>query len=451
MSNQTTVTEFLLQEFSDSRELQLLHFAIFLAAYLAALIGNLLVIMVVALDHHLHTPMYFFLLNLSILNLGTISVIVPKSMGNSLWNTRLISYAGCVAQVFLFFFFATANVAFLTIMAYDRYIAICKPLHYETIMNRRACVKPLHYETVMDRRACVQMAVSAWVSAIPYPALHTGNTFRLPFCHSNIVSKFFCDVPQLLQLSCSDSYRSEVGIIVFSTCLFLICFVFIVASYVQIFTAVLRIPSEQGQHKAFSTCVPHLLVVSLFLLTGISAYLKPTSSTPSILDLIESVLYAILPPMVNPVIYSMRNKEIKAGLGKVIVCKIFTGNAACRPVSYRTDQKRSMTKLPPVNAVNIVYLDFSKATDIVPHDFIIKLLEVSNWFNNCLQHLMINGLIFEWQEVSSGIPQESVLGPVMFNMFISDLQAGGESFQIKTGDDRKLRRIANSSEDRTEI
>ncbi|XP_059587693.1 olfactory receptor 14A16-like [Alligator mississippiensis] len=303
MSNQTTVTEFLLQEFSDSRELQLLHFAIFLAAYLAALIGNLLVIMVVALDHHLHTPMYFFLMNLSILDLGTISVTVPKSMGNSLWNTRLISYAGCVAQVFLFFFFATANFAFLTVMAYDRYIAICKPLHYETIMNRRACV---------------QMAVSAWVSAIPYSALHTGNTFRLPFCHSKMVSKFFCDVPQMLQLYCSDSYLSEAGILAFSVCLYLSCFVFIVVSYVQIFTAVLRIPSEQGQHKAFSTCVPHLIVVSLFLLTGISAYLKPTSSTPSILDLIESVLYVILPPVVNPVIYSMRNKEIKAGLGKVI-------------------------------------------------------------------------------------------------------------------------------------
>ncbi|XP_059570166.1 olfactory receptor 14C36-like [Alligator mississippiensis] len=310
MSNQTTVTEFLLLEFSDSRELQLLHFAIFLAAYLAALIGNLLVIMVVALDYQLHTPMYFFLLNLSILDLGTISVTVPKSMGNSLWNTRLISYAGCVAQVFLFFFFATANFAFLTIMAYDRYIAICKPLHYETIMNRRACV---------------QMAVSAWVSAILYSALHTGNTFRLPFCHSNIINKFFCDIPQLLQLSCSDSYLSEVRILFFGLFLYLTCFVFIVLSYVQIFTAVLRIPSEQGRHKAFSTCVPHLIVVSLFFLTGCCAYLKTPSSTPSALDLIVAVLYAIVPPMVNPVIYSMRNKEIKAALGKIIGCILFTG------------------------------------------------------------------------------------------------------------------------------
>ncbi|XP_059587601.1 olfactory receptor 14I1-like [Alligator mississippiensis] len=309
MSNQTTVTEFLLLEFSDSQELQLLHFAIFLAAYLAALIGNLLVIMVVALDHHLHTPMYFFLMNLSILDLGSISVIVPKSLGNSLWNTRLISYAGCVAQVFLFFFFATANFAFLTIMAYDRCIAICKPLHYETIMNRRACV---------------QMAVSAWVSAIPYSALHTGNTFRLPFCHSNIVSKFFCDVPQLLQLSCSDSYLSEFGILIFSACLYLICFGFIVASYVQIFSVVLRIPSRQGRHKAFSTCIPHLVVVSLLIFTGMVAYMKPTSNSPSGLDLMGDVLYAILPPIVNPIIYSIRNKEIKAALGKYIAWNLFS-------------------------------------------------------------------------------------------------------------------------------
>ncbi|XP_059587692.1 olfactory receptor 14I1-like [Alligator mississippiensis] len=291
MSNQTTVTEFLLLEFSDSRELQLLHFAIFLAAYLAALIGNLLVIMVVALDHHLHTPMYFFLMNLSILDLGSTSVIVPKSL------------------VLLFFFFGTTNFAFLTIMAYDRYIAICKPLHYETIMKRSACV---------------QMAVSAWVSAIPYSALHTGNTFRLPFCHSNIINKFFCDVPQLLQLSCSDSSLSEFGILIFSACLYFICFGFIVVSYVQIFSVVLRIPSRQGRHKAFSTCIPHLVVVSLLIFTATVAYMKPRSNSSSGLDLMGDVVYAILPPIVNPIIYSIRNKEIKAALGKYIAWNLFS-------------------------------------------------------------------------------------------------------------------------------
>ncbi|XP_067409150.1 olfactory receptor 14A16-like [Emydura macquarii macquarii] len=285
MSNQTTVTEFLLLGFSDVRELQILHFVVFLVLYLACVVGNLLIVTAIALDHHLHTPMYFFLMNMSILDLGFISVTLPKSMVNSLMNTRSISYSGCVAQVFFFFFFVSANFALLTIMAYDRYVAICQPLHYEMVMNRGA-------------RA--QMAASAWISGIIYSALHTGNTFTISFCGGNTVDQFFCEVPQLLKLACSDSYLSEVGVIVFSVCLTFCCFVFITMSYVQIFRAVLRIPSEQGRHKAFSTCLPHLTVVSLFFCTGSFAYLKPTSSSASGLDLLVTVLYSVLPPMMNP-------------------------------------------------------------------------------------------------------------------------------------------------------
>ncbi|XP_059586584.1 olfactory receptor 14A16-like [Alligator mississippiensis] len=303
MPNCTTVTEFLLLGFSDTRQLQILHFVIFLTVYLAALVGNLLVITVVTTDHHLHSPMYYFLANFSILDLGYISVIVPKSMANSLLNTRKISYAGCVSQVFLFFLFCSADFSFLTIMAYDRYIAICKPLHYEIIMNRRACV---------------QMAACAWAASVIYSALHTGNTFSLPFCHSNIINQFFCEIPQLLKLSCSDTYRRELAAILLSIFLVLGCFVFIVVSYVQIFTAVWRIPSEQGQQKAFSTCIPHLLVVSLFISTVGIAYLKPVSDSPSPLDLLAAVLYSVVPPLMNPVIYSMRNKEIQAALRKLL-------------------------------------------------------------------------------------------------------------------------------------
>ncbi|XP_059587754.1 olfactory receptor 14A16-like, partial [Alligator mississippiensis] len=300
-SDWTTVTEFLLLGFSDTRELQILHFVIFLAAYLAALVGNLLVLTVVTKDHHLHSPMYYFLANLSILDLGAISVIVPKSMANSLLNTRTISYAGCVAQVFLFFLFCTADLAFLTIMAYVRYVAICKPLHYEIIMNRRACV---------------QMGASAWAAGAINSAVHTGSTFSLPFCHSNIINQFFCEVPQLLKLSCSDTYRREEAALAISAFLALGCFVFIVVSYVRIFTAVWSIPSEQGQQKAFSTCIPHLIVVSLFLSTAVIAYTKPISDSPSPLDLLAAVLYSVVPPLMNPVIYSMRNKEIQAALRK---------------------------------------------------------------------------------------------------------------------------------------
>ncbi|XP_034646032.1 olfactory receptor 14A16-like [Trachemys scripta elegans] len=306
MPNRTTVTEFLLLGFSDFQELQILHFVVFLLIYLAALVGNILIFMVIAFDHHLHSPMYFFLMNLSVLDLGSISVTVPKSMANSLMNTKSISYAGCVAQVFFLLFLLGADFSLLTVMAYDRYVAICQPLQYEEMMNRRACVL---------------LAVGAWISGILYSVLHTGNTFALTFCGGNMVDQFFCEIPQLLKLTCSDSYLSEVGVLAFTVCLVLGCFFFIIVSYVQIFKSVLRIPSEKGRHKAFSTCLPHLTVVSLFVCTGAFAYLKPTSSSPSALDLVVAVLYSILPPIVNPIVYSMRNKEIKTALRRLTGCR----------------------------------------------------------------------------------------------------------------------------------
>ncbi|XP_067390116.1 olfactory receptor 14A16-like [Emydura macquarii macquarii] len=311
MSNQTTMTEFFLLGFSDVWELHILHFVVFVMLYLASLVGNLFIVTAIALNHHLHTPMYFFLMNLSILDLGSISVIIPKSMANSLMNTRSISYSGCVAQVFFFLFFASASFALLIIIAYDRYVAICKPLHYEMVMNRGACV---------------QMAASAWITAILNSVQHTGNTFIIPFCGGNTVYQFFCEVPQLLKLSCSDSYLREVGVSVLGVCLGLSYFVFITMSYVQIFRAVLRIPSEQGRHKAFSTCLPHLTVISLIVCTAAFVYLKPTSSSASGLDLLVAVLYSVLLPMMNPIIYSMRNKEINGALSKWMCWRLFSKN-----------------------------------------------------------------------------------------------------------------------------
>ncbi|XP_067173202.1 olfactory receptor 14J1-like, partial [Apteryx mantelli] len=299
MSNGSALNEFLLLAFADTRELQLLHFSLFLGIYLAALLGNSLIITAVACDHRLHTPMYFFLLNLSLLDLSFISTTVPKSMANSLRNTRAISYSGCAAQVFLFVFLIGGEYSLLTVMAYDRYVAICKPLHYGTIMGSRACAK---------------MAAAAWASGFLNSVLHTANTFSIPLCQGNTVDQFFCEIPQILKLSCSDSYLREVVVIVFSACLFSGCFVFIVLSYVQIFTAVLRIPSEQGRQKAFSMCLPHLVVVSLFFSTAFFAYLKPPSISSPALDLVVAVLYAVVPPAVNPLIYSMRNKELKDAL-----------------------------------------------------------------------------------------------------------------------------------------
>ncbi|XP_064360089.1 olfactory receptor 14C36-like [Dromaius novaehollandiae] len=188
-------------------------------------------------------------------------------------------------------------------MAYDCFVAICKPLHYGTLMGSRACVK---------------MAAAAWASGFLYALLHTGNTFSIPLCKGNAVEQFFCEIPQILKLSCSDCYLRELGLIVVSSCLVFGCFIFIVVSYVQIFTVVLRIPSEQGRHKAFSMCLPHLAVASLFLSTALFAYLKPPSLSSPALDLVVAVLYSVVPPAVNPLIYSMRNKELKDALRKLI-------------------------------------------------------------------------------------------------------------------------------------
>ncbi|XP_067173438.1 olfactory receptor 14I1-like [Apteryx mantelli] len=309
MSNSSFLNEFLLLAFADKWELQLLHFSLFLGIYLAALLGTILIISTIACDHHLHTPMYFFLLNLSILDFCSISTTVPKSMANSLWNTRAISYSGCAAQVFFLFFFIGAEYFLLTVMAYDRFVAICKPLHCETLMGSRACVK---------------MAGVAWGSGFLYAGLHTGNTFSIPLCEGNIVDQFFCEVPQLLRLSCSNSYLREIGLLTFSAFLFLGCLFLIILSYVQIFMAVLRIPSEQGRNKAFSMCLPHLVMVSLFVSTGLFAYLKPPSTCSPALDLVVAVLYSVVPPTVNPLIYSMRNKELKNAVWKLIAWTFFS-------------------------------------------------------------------------------------------------------------------------------
>ncbi|XP_068521702.1 olfactory receptor 14C36-like [Anas acuta] len=302
MSNSSSVSEFLLLAFAAMWEQKLLHFALFLGIYLAALLGNGLILTAVACDHRLHTRMYFFLLNLALLDLGCISTTVPKATANALWDTRAISYQGCVAQVLFFVFFIGAEYSLFTVMAYDRYVAICKPLHYGSLLGSRACA---------------QMAAAAWGSGFLNAVLHTATTFSLPLCQGNAVDQFFCEIPQILKLSCSDAYLREVGALVFSFSLAFGSFVFIVVSYVQIFRAVLRMPSEQGRHKAFSTCLPHLAVVSLFLLTAIFAYLNPPSISSPSLDLVVAVLYSLLPPAVNPLIYSMRNKEIKHAVRKL--------------------------------------------------------------------------------------------------------------------------------------
>ncbi|RMC11135.1 hypothetical protein DUI87_12048 [Hirundo rustica rustica] len=284
VSNSSSISHFLLLALADTRQLQLLHFCLFLGISLAALLGNGLIISAVACGHHLHTPMFFFLLNLALTDLGSILTTVPKAMHNSLWDTRTISYTGCAAQLYFFMFFISAEFYLLTIMCYDRYVSICKPLHYGTLLGSRACA---------------HMAAAAWASAFLNAFMHTANTFSLPLCHGNALGQFFCEIPQILKLSCSKSHLREVGLL-------------------AIFRAVLRIPSEQGRHKAFSTCLPHLAVVSLFLSTAVFAHLKPTSLSSPPLDLLLSVLYSVVPPALNPLIYSLRNQELKAAVWRLM-------------------------------------------------------------------------------------------------------------------------------------
>ncbi|KAM6448999.1 olfactory receptor 14A16-like [Liasis olivaceus] len=298
MSNKSTVTEFQLLGFSKTQELQIVHFVTFLAIYLVALMGNFLIITVISLNTHLHTPMYYFLVNLSVADLGAISVTIPKSMTHA----RTISYIGCAAQVFFLIFFMAVDVSLLTVMAYDRFVAICDPLHYVILMSRASCV---------------QMAVIVWVTGLLYGSVHVGGTFSITFC-SNVVNQFFCEIPQLLRLSCSNLYLIEVGILILGACLVFSCFVFITISYVQIFRAVMKIPSMKGRQKAFSTCLPHLIVVSLFICICAFAYLKPISRSPSDFDLVAAVIYCSVPFMMNPIIYSIRNNDIQSAVRKLL-------------------------------------------------------------------------------------------------------------------------------------
>ncbi|XP_074168104.1 olfactory receptor 14A2-like [Sminthopsis crassicaudata] len=318
MANITVVTEFLLMGFSNIWELQVLHAILFLLIYLVALMGNILIFTLISLEGKLHTPMYFFLKNLSFLDLCFISITVPKSIANSLSRSCSISFLGCVSQLFLMILFAASELFLLTAMSYDRYVAICQPLQYEVIMTRGTCVK---------------MAAASWLSGGLFGALYSASTFTLPFCDSKEIHQFFCDVPSLLRISCSETHLAIDVTMAFGLGLGILCFISIAVSYGPIFSTVLKIPTTEGKSKAFSTCLPHLIVLMVFVTTGVIAYLKPPEESDSILDLSLSLFYTVVPPTLNPVIYSLRNKDIKNALMKLIAWKYFSKEliAKCVP------------------------------------------------------------------------------------------------------------------------
>ncbi|XP_043853999.1 olfactory receptor 14C36-like [Dromiciops gliroides] len=307
------VTEFLLMGFSDTRELQILYSLLFFLIYSAGLMGNLLIVIITTLDRRLHTPMYFFLRNLSIVDACFISTTVPQASINSLVNNRAVSVTGCAAQVFLVVFLGYFEFTLLTVMAHDRYVAICHPLHYPVIMSPRVCM---------------QMTLTCLFTGLLYAGFHTGYTFQLSFCQSNTIHQFFCDIPSLLKISCSETFGNTLSLLASALVVGVGCFAFITASYIRILSTVLKFPMKEDQRKAFSTCVPHIIVVSLFLISGSYVYLQPPSSSGSINDMIFSVFYSVIPPFLNPIIYSLRNKQIKEALRIVMKRKLLLGNKA---------------------------------------------------------------------------------------------------------------------------
>ncbi|CAH6790210.1 olfactory receptor 14J1 [Phodopus roborovskii] len=310
LRNITTMSGFLLMGFSDNRELQILHALLFLVTYLLGSAGNFIIITITTLDPQMQSPMYYFLKHLSLLDLSSLSVTVPQYIDNCLEDHGYISYTQCLLQVFFFTAFAWGEVAILTVMSYDRYVAICLPLHYEAIMSPRKC----------------RLAVTVvWLSSGIPGTLYIATISSVRFCRAKIIHQFFCDVPQLLKLSCSNDYLIVTGVAGFLSAMAFACFIGIVLSYVHIFSTVFRMPSGEGRSKVFSTCLPHLFVVSLFLSTGSCAYLNTTSDSPTALDFLFSIFYTVLSPTLNPVIYSLRNEPIKNGVRKLLLSTKFTG------------------------------------------------------------------------------------------------------------------------------
>ncbi|XP_007957028.1 olfactory receptor 14I1-like [Orycteropus afer afer] len=302
MDNLTSITEFFLLVNAGSRELQVLQGLLFLVIYLGALAGNLLTFLVIVTDPHLHLPMYFFIGNLTLIDFCYISVTVPKAIVNSLMDSMLISLKECITQSFLFLLFGSTELFFLALMSYDRYVAICRPLHYQLILTPRFCT---------------QIAGALWASGMVYSAAHTGTIFRLPFTKSNVIHQFFCAIPEVLSISSQSVQFSETVVLVVSVCFVLFFFIILFISYVNIFSTVHQMRSVEAQNKALSTCSPQIATAILFIFSGLFACLEPISHASTIQSLLTAMFYSMVPPFINPIIFSLRNREIKRALSRM--------------------------------------------------------------------------------------------------------------------------------------
>uniref|UniRef100_A0A670IWA4 Olfactory receptor n=1 Tax=Podarcis muralis TaxID=64176 RepID=A0A670IWA4_PODMU len=300
-NNYTMATEFILLGLTDRLEVQVPLFVIFLLIYILTLAGNMGMIVLIRISPRLHTPMYFFLSNLSVVDLCYSSIFAPRLLMN-LAQSKIISYAGCITQHCFFVVFVSTEGFLLAAMAYDRYIAICNPLLYTAIMSKSVCI---------------YLVAGAYFGGILNSITHTSGLLRLSFCAPSIINHFFCDTPAMLKLSCSDTHVTRTVHFILSTVIALTTFLIVLVSYIAIVFAIMQIRSAQGRYKAFSTCASHLTTVTIFFGTIIFMYIRPGSSFPKDQDKIVSVFYTLVTSLLNPLIYSLRNKDVKDA-----VCRI---------------------------------------------------------------------------------------------------------------------------------
>uniref|UniRef100_A0A8D2D0B3 Olfactory receptor n=1 Tax=Sciurus vulgaris TaxID=55149 RepID=A0A8D2D0B3_SCIVU len=304
MENRTEITEFILLGLTSDPGLQLPLFLMFLLIYTITLVGNLGMILLIVLDSRLHTPMYYFLGNLSLVDFGYSSAVTPTVMAGLLPGDEVISYNACVAQMFLFTSFATVENYLLASMAYDRYAAVCKPLHYTTTMTTRVCAS---------------LVIGCYICGFLSASVYTGNTFILSFCKYNVVHHFFCDIPAVMAVSCSNTHINELVLIYVASFTIFFALLVILISYVLIFITILKMRSAAGHRKAISTCASHFTAISIFYGTIIFMYLQPRSSHSLDTAKITSVFYTLVIPMLNPMVYSLRNKEVKNAFTKMVL------------------------------------------------------------------------------------------------------------------------------------
>ncbi|KAG8596519.1 hypothetical protein GDO81_001954 [Engystomops pustulosus] len=301
--NWTSKADFTLAGLSNDESVQCFLFVIFLLLYLMSLGGNLTIATTIWVESKLHKPMYFFLGNLSFLDICYSSVTVPKLLLSLTEGGSEISYRGCMTQLYFYVSCCSTECLLLSVMGFDRYVAICNPMHYTTIMNRQKCV---------------QLATGLWLTGFLTSIIHTVFTARLPYCKSHRISHFFCDIPPMLKLACSDTFLNKLLILTAGGFLGLSSFFLTLVSYIQIISAILKIHTKVGRSRAFSTCASHLIVVLIFFGSISFMYMRPTSGYSLEQDHIVSLLYAVVTPALNPIIYSLRNKEVKSAMKRTI-------------------------------------------------------------------------------------------------------------------------------------